>query len=64
MRVRLPVMVDEHGRVSEVSVLDWPDEHVVAPAIAAIRAWKYKPGLKEGKAVSTETEATLVFRAR
>lgn len=64
LKLRMSVAVDEHGNVTDVNLLDWPDDRykVVVPAIEAVKTWKYKPGKMGGKPVNVEIAVEVVFR--
>jgi len=64
LKLRLSVVVDEHGDVTNVSLLDWPDDRyrVVVPAMEAVKKWKYKPGQEKGKPVNVEIPVEIVFK--
>ena len=59
----MSAVVDEHGRVTDVGVLDWPDDQnkVIVPAIEALRKWEYKPGLRNGTPVNVQIEVVVAF---
>ena len=59
--LRMLLVIDEHGEVSDVSVLDWPHERIVVPAIEAVRKWKYIPGQMDGKPVKVQIKAEVSF---
>jgi hypothetical protein len=59
----MSAVVDEHGRVTDVAVLDWPNDQnkVIVPAIRALRKWEYRPGLRNGKPVNVQIEVVVAF---
>ena len=59
--LRMLLVIDEHGQVSDVSVLDWPRERIVVPAIEAVRKWKYIPGKMDGRPVKVQIKAEVAF---
>lgn len=59
--LRMLLVIDEHGEVSDVSVLDWPHEKIVVPAIEAVRKWEYIPGQMNGKPVKVQIKAEVSF---
>jgi hypothetical protein len=63
VKLRMSAVVDEHGRVTDVGVLDWPDDQnkVIVPAIQALRKWEYKPGLRNGTPVNVQIEVVVAF---
>ncbi len=59
--VELKVAVDEHGRVSEVTVLS--GSPLLAPAaVAAVRRWEYQPTLVNDQPVPVEGYVVVKFR--
>lgn len=50
-RVIVDLLVDEHGVVTEVRVAHSDNPVFDAAALAAVRQWRFKPGLDEGKPV-------------
>jgi hypothetical protein len=62
-KLRMTVTVDEKGTVESAGILDWPTDKigVAVPALQAVRQWKFRPGLLDGKPVSTSTEVEVVF---
>jgi hypothetical protein len=56
-------LVNEDGSVGTVGILDWPEDQfrVVVPGIQAVKKWKYKPGMKDGKPVKVSLEVEVVF---
>lgn len=60
-RVVLSAMVSEDGRVGDVKVVEGPS--VLAPAaVEAVKAWKYRPFLLDGKPVKRETKIMIDFK--
>ena len=60
-RVVLSAMVSEDGRVGDVKILDGPS--VLAPAaVDAVKSWKYRPFLLDGKPIKRETKITIDFK--
>jgi hypothetical protein len=64
LKLRISAVVDEHGNVTSVNLLDWPDDRyrIVVPVIEAVKKWKYKPGQMNGKAVNVEIPVEVVFK--
>jgi TonB family protein len=54
--------VNERGRVDQVSLVSGSPELGQA-AIEAVREWRYRPALLNGKPVRTETQITITFQA-
>jgi hypothetical protein len=61
VKLRILLTVDEHGQVSDVSLLDWPKQRIVMPAIQAVRKWKYIPGRMNGKPVNVQIKTEVSF---
>lgn len=61
--VKLEVLVDEEGNVTDVKVLSG---HVllVEEAARAVRQWKYSPTLLNGEPVSVVSTVTVIFQLR
>jgi protein TonB len=59
--VHLDALVDEHGRVSSVKVINGPTLLHQA-ATDAIRQWKYQPATLDGKPVPMHLTVTLQFK--
>ncbi len=59
--VRVSYIVDETGAITAPEVVRG-DERFHAAALAAIKLWKYKPGLKNGKNTSRDFEIDFEFR--
>ncbi len=60
--VLLSVEVDATGRVAIIKVLRSLGLGLDEKAIAAVKLWKFKPGIKDGKPVSTQSEVEVNFR--
>lgn len=58
--VVLKVRIDTTGAVKDVSLVSGPEE-LTAVSIDAVKQWKYKPYLLEGKPVEVETQVTVSF---
>jgi protein TonB len=52
--VKLAVVIGKDGTVIEVDRLDGP-ESLISSAVAAVKRWKYKPTLLNGRPVEVET---------
>jgi periplasmic protein TonB len=58
--VHLKALIGADGSIQELNVID--GHPLLAPAaIDAVKKWKYKPYLVNGKAVSVETTITVNF---
>jgi protein TonB len=60
--VALQAVLDKEGNVSEVRVLSSSDPIFIAPSIAAVKQWKYKPALQNGKPVMVYYTIRTEFR--
>jgi hypothetical protein len=58
--VKLAVIVGREGTVIEVDPLAGP-EALIPSAVNAVRAWKYKPTLLNGRPVEVETTVEVAF---
>lgn len=59
--VTLEFIVDSKGDVRDVTVVNSTHPEFEAPAIHAVQKWKFRPGRKGGKAVSTRVRIPLAF---
>jgi TonB family protein len=59
--VLIEFIVDPSGNVTNPIVLKATHEAFVAPALKAIGKWKFRPGMKGGREVSTRMQAPIVF---
>jgi TonB family protein len=60
-RVSLEVLVDEFGRVSEARVIEPLDADLDAEAVAAAYAWRFEPGVADGRPVETAVVLEMEF---
>lgn len=60
--VTLMLVLDEQGRVEDPRVESSTHKEFEAPALEAIRKWKFKPGLKDGQPVRTYLRQPIRFR--
>ncbi|MBI2511881.1 MAG: TonB family protein [Opitutae bacterium] len=60
-RVEVDLIVDEHGAVTDAQVADATDPVFAPPALEAVRRWKFKPALDDGKPVASGMTAPVVF---
>ncbi|HVN81258.1 MAG TPA: energy transducer TonB, partial [Terriglobia bacterium] len=63
VKLRLSIVVEEDGSIGSVCNIDWPKDQlrIVMPAIQAVRQWRYKPGMKDGKPVKVALDIEAVF---
>jgi periplasmic protein TonB len=61
--VMLEAVVKEDGSVGDVKVVKSLDEKhgLDAEAIKALKQWRFKPGMKDGKAVAVLVEVEMTF---
>lgn len=59
--VLVEFVVAPTGRVADVRALQSTLAAFDRAAISAVRQWRFKPGVKEGHAVSTRIQAPVVF---
>lgn len=61
--VKLHALIDEQGRVAELSPISGPKELVPA-AMGAVELWRYRPYILNGQPVAVETTITVNFNLR
>jgi protein TonB len=61
--VLLHIVVATDGAVKELNLVRG-DPILAKPALEAVRQWRYKPTLLNGKAVEVDSTVLVVFRAR
>jgi TonB family protein len=59
--IKLECIVETDGSVSSARVTIPLDEELDAQAVAALTQWRFKPGMKDGKAVRTLIEVEMSF---
>lgn len=59
--VVLQFIVDQNGDVRDVVVIRSTQREFEAPAIQAVQKWKFRPGRKGGKPVSTRMQIPIAF---
>jgi protein TonB len=59
--VQLEAVIDTAGTVTELRALSGP-ESLIPPALDAVKQWKYKPVVQNGKPVTVQTYITVQFR--
>jgi len=60
--VRLALVVDERGNPTQIRVTTPLGLGLDQKAIEAVQKWKFKPGLKDGKAVAVQASVEVNFR--
>jgi protein TonB len=58
----LGITVDERGRVRDVHVTRSLDKRLDQNAIDAVKQWKFKPAMRDGKPVAVFTSVEVDFR--
>ena len=59
--VLLEVLVNEEGAVAEVTVKKPGPEALNAAAVTAVRQWRYKPALKDGRPVAVRIPVSISY---
>lgn len=59
--VTLDCLVDTQGQVQDPKVVKASDDDLIAPALAAIRKWKFEPGRRDGQPVPTRATIPIRF---
>ena len=59
--VELEAVVNENGAVEKVNILSG-NPVLTRPAMDALKKWKFKPFVSDGKAVTTTVPVTFVFK--
>ena len=62
--VTLYAVIHSDGRVSDIRVLNSPDERLDAYATSALARWKFVPAERAGKPVALEAVVEIPFRVR
>lgn len=60
--VQVAVLVNATGAVDAVYSQKASDDRFVEPSLAAAKAWKFEPGMKDGAAVATRFNLTFRFK--
>jgi len=59
--VKVVFIVDERGRVEDPIVLSSTDPAFERPALAAVKKWKFEPGMRSGEAVRFRMRIPVTF---
>ncbi|MFU8848326.1 MAG: energy transducer TonB [Opitutales bacterium] len=62
--VRVSFVIDQNGSVVSVRVISSTDPIFEAPTIDAVRQWRFTPGEKDGKVVTTRAETRVPYQIR
>lgn len=57
-------LVDSHGSTRNIKIVSSTNVGFNEPTIRAIRTWKFKPGKKNGQAVTTRVQIPINFKAK
>ena len=60
--VRLALVVDERGNPAQIRIITPLGLGLDEKAIEAVRKWKFKPGMKDGKPVAVQASVEVNFR--
>ena len=60
--VLLSIIVDAEGHVRDPKVINALGLGLDERAMAAVKQWRFKPGMKEGKAVPVYAQVQVTFR--
>ena len=60
--VKVEAVIDAQGKVVEATASESPDARLSQAAVDAVKQWKFKPALKDGKAVKAKSTVTINFR--
>lgn len=60
--LKFDVVVDEQGRAKRIAVVKGDKHGLTARAMAAIKNWKFKPAMKDGKPVTVCVIIEVMFR--
>ena len=53
--------VDTEGNVRNASVVRWTRPEFIPNSLEAVQQWKFRPGMRNGKAVNTHMQVPIVF---
>ncbi len=59
---KLSLIVEPDGRTSHITVLDRLGMGLSEKAIEAVKQWKFKPGMRDGKPVPVQITVEVTFR--
>jgi protein TonB len=62
--VTLYAVIHSDGKVSDIRVLNSPDDRLDTYAARALAGWKFLPAERSGKAVALEAVVEIPFRVR
>ena len=62
--VVLHALISRTGDISDLEIVSSPDPTLAEAAMSAVRQWKYKPYLLNGKPVDVDTTITVTFNNR
>jgi TonB family protein len=59
--VVMHVLIDETGKVAQISVLSSPDKSLNEPSMNSVRKWAYEPYVVNGKPIAVESTVTVNY---
>lgn len=62
--VHVAFIIELDGKVSDAKVISSTDPVFDAPALDAVRQWRYKPARKEGEPIAIAVTVPVVFQLR
>jgi protein TonB len=60
--VNVEVKVNENGDVEDATIISSPNEKLSAAVLKVTKTWKFKPLIKNGKAVASKLQVPIVFK--
>jgi len=62
--VTLYAVINATGKVTDIRVLDSPDDRLDSYAAQALARWKFMPAVKDGKPVALEAVVEIPFKVQ
>lgn len=60
-QVIMDAVIDEHGRISQLTLVQGLGAPIDETVLATVRSWTFNPATKDGKAISSEQEILLYY---
>ena len=60
-QVIMNAVIDEHGRISQLTLLQGLGDGIDATVLATVRGWTFNPATKDGKPIASEQEILLYY---
>ncbi len=60
--VVLSIVIDEHGNPTNIKIVRMLGMGLDEKAVEAVRQWRFRPGMKDGKPVAVQAEVEVTFR--